>query len=62
MQIALIDVDGHNFDKAYISKGHKLRKLQRCVCGRQIFRTCKSFEDYQKEDKQVKNNENINSM
>mgnify|MGYP001040786259 CR=1 FL=1 len=37
------------YDKEHIPKGHRLRKLQRYVCGRQIFRTCKSFEDYQKE-------------
>ncbi len=35
------------YDKEHIPKGHRLRKLQRYVCGRQIFRTCKSFEDYQ---------------
>ena len=35
------------YDKEHIPQGHRLRKLQRYVCGRQIFRTCKSFEEYQ---------------
>lgn len=35
------------YDKEHIPDGHRLKKLQRWVCGRQIFRTCKRFEDYQ---------------
>lgn len=36
------------YDKDKIPKGHRLRKLQRYVNNRFIFRSCKSFEDYQK--------------
>lgn len=36
------------YNKEHIPKGHRLRKLQRYVCGRQIFRTCKSFEEYER--------------
>ncbi len=39
------------YDKGDIPAGHRLRKLQRYVCGRQIFRTCRSFEEYQKNEK-----------
>lgn len=38
------------YDKEHIPEGHRLRKLQRYVCGRQIFRACRSFEDYQKRE------------
>ncbi len=38
------------YDKGHIPEGDRLRKLQRYVCGRQIFRTCRSFEDYQKRE------------
>lgn len=37
------------YDKEHIPNGHRLRKLQRYVCGRKIFRSCKSFDDYQKQ-------------
>lgn len=36
------------YDKDKIPKGHRLKKLQRYVNSRFIFRSCKSFEDYQK--------------
>ncbi len=36
------------YDKEHIPEGHRLRKLQRWVNGRQVFRKCKRFEDYQK--------------
>ena len=39
------------YDKEHIPDGHRLRKLQRYVCSRQIFRTCRSFEDYQRTQK-----------
>lgn len=34
------------YDKHKLPVGHKLRKLQRWVNGKQIFRTCEKFEDY----------------
>ena len=36
------------YDKEHISKGSKLKHLQRWVNNRIIFRTCERFEDYQK--------------
>ena len=36
------------YDKKHISKGSKLKHLQRWVNNRIIFRTCERFEDYQK--------------
>ena len=36
------------YDKDNISKGHRLRKLQRWVNNRVIFATCPTFEEYQK--------------
>ena len=36
------------YDKEHIPDGHRLRKLQRWVCSRQIFRSCEKFEDYLK--------------
>lgn len=38
------------YRKEDIPDGHKLRKLQRYVNSRNIFRTCRSFEDYQKKN------------
>ena len=37
------------YNKDNLPKGHRLKKLQRWVNNRIIFRTCNSFEDYQKE-------------
>jgi hypothetical protein len=34
------------YDKHKLPVGHKLRKLQRWVNAKQIFRTCEKFEDY----------------
>lgn len=34
------------YDKEHIPSGHRLRKLQRWVCSRNIFRTCDRFENY----------------
>lgn len=36
------------YDNDKLPKGHRLKKLQRYVNNRFIFRSCKSFEDYQK--------------
>lgn len=36
------------YDKDKLPKGHRLRKLQRYVNNRFIFRSCEKFEDYQK--------------
>lgn len=36
------------YDKEHLSKGNKLKHLQRWVNNRIIFRTCERFEDYQK--------------
>lgn len=38
------------YNKEHVKAGHKLRKLQRYVCSRQIFRTVQKFEDYQKRE------------
>ena len=39
------------YNKENIPKGHRLRKLQRWVNNRIIFRTVKTFEEYQKKEK-----------
>ncbi len=37
------------YNKDHIPRGSKLRKLQRWVNNRIIFRSCEKFNDYQKE-------------
>lgn len=45
------------YDKEHLPKGHTLRKFQRYVCSRRIFRVCKSFDDYQKAEQVTEDNQ-----
>lgn len=51
LKVGLVDVDGQDLERVYvlrdiIPQGHRLRRLQRWVNNRVIFRSCSKFEEF----------------
>lgn len=51
LKAGLVDVDGQDLERVYvlrdiIPQGHRLRRLQRWVNNRVIFRSCSKFEEF----------------